>query len=179
VIASLGDVGQFITGIATLLLALAALGTAIYGVLAYGGQREDRRRQEEDRVRQVAEARGRWLTDLLQRFSDSPAFQTVRRELYNKDQGELIRAIPRRRRLESGEETCVLTNAETRLLVALDDYLDFLSLVEYLVEHKQLEVGEAEQMFSWYVEDALKVPAVKEEVGDYFPSVQRLSERFD
>jgi hypothetical protein len=161
VVASLGDVGQFITGIATFLLALAALGTAIYGVLAYGRQQDDRRRQEADRMRQVAEARGRWLTELLQRFSDCLAFQTVRRELYNKEQGELIRSIHRWRRLERGDETGVLTSAETGLLVALDDYLDFLSLVDYLVEHNQLEVGEAEQMFSWYVEDALKVPEVK------------------
>jgi hypothetical protein len=176
---SLGDTGQFITGIATLLLALAAVGTAIFGVKTYSGQLDDRRQQEADRVRQVAEARGRWLTELLQRFSDSSAFRTVRRELYNREQGELIRALQRQRRLETGDEVGVLTDTETTLLVALDDYLDFLSLVEYLIEHQQLEVVEAQQMFSWYVVSALKVPEVKEEVENYFPSVGKLSKRFD
>jgi hypothetical protein len=179
VCASLGDTGEFITGIATFLLALAAAGTAFYGVLAYHRQQDDRRHQETDRVRQVAEARGRWLTELLQRFSDGEAFQTVRRQLYNKEQGELVRALRRKRGLESGEETGVLTAAETDLLVSLDDYLDFLSLVEYLIEHQQLKVEEASQMFSWYVADALKVPEVDKEVEEYFSHVRKLSERFD
>jgi hypothetical protein len=176
---SLGDTGQFITGIATLLLALAAVGTALYGVLTYKGQLDDRQKQEMDRVRQVAEARGRSLTELLQRFSDGEAFQTVRRQLYNKEQGELVRALRRKRQLESGVETGVLTAAETGLLVSLDDYLDFLSLVEYLIEHEQLKVEEAGQMFSWYVADALKVPEVDKEVEEYFSHVRKLSERFD
>jgi hypothetical protein len=178
VAAAVGDVGQLITGVATLLLAAAAAGTAIFGVKTYRGQLDDRRQQEHDRVRLVAEARGRWLTELLQRFSDSAAFKTVRRELYNKDRGELVRALRRERRLQRGEEVGVLTDAETSLLVALDDYLDFLSLVEYLVEHNQLEVVEAQQMFSWYVENALSITEVEEEVKNYFPSVATLYSRF-
>jgi hypothetical protein len=177
--ASLGDTGQFITGIATLLLALAAAGTALFGVKTYRGQLDDRRQLEADRVRQVAEARGRWLTELLQRFSDCVSFKTVRRELYRKEQGELIRALRRERRLAAGEEVGVLTEAETSLLVALDDYLDFLSLVEYLIDHEQLALVEAHQMFSWYVESALTVPEVKEEIENYFPSVQQLFDRFE
>ncbi len=177
--ASLGDTGQFITGIATLLLALAATGTAAFGVKTYRRQRDDRRQQELDRVRQVAEARGRWLTELLQRFSDCASFKMIRRELYRKEQGELIRTLHRERRLASGNENGVLTETETELLVALDDYLDFLSLVEYLVEHRQLEVDEAHQMFSWYVVNAMKVPEVKEVVELYFPSVEKLSKRFE
>jgi hypothetical protein len=178
VTASVGEVGQLITGIATLLLALAASGTALFGVKTYRAQLDDRRQQEADRVRQVAEARGRWLTELLQRFSDCLTFRTVRRELYNKEQGELVRALRRERRLAKGEEVGVLTDAETALLVALDDYLDFLSLIEYLVEHRQLELPEAKQMFSWYVGNALDRPEVKEEIENYFPSVERLFERF-
>jgi hypothetical protein len=177
--ASLGHVGEFITGIATLLLALAAAGTAAFGVKTYSGQLDDRRQQEADRVRQVAEARGRWLTELLQRFSDCAAFKTVRRELYRKEQGELVGSLRRERRLAAGEEVGALTDTETDLLVALDDYLDFLSLVEYLIVHEQLAVVEAHQMFSWYVENALTVAEVKEEVDHYFPSVQKLSDRFE
>src|SRR5436305_14745711 len=107
-IASTGDVGQFLTGIGTLVLALAAFGTALYGVLTYQGQQDDRRRQEEDRVRLAAEARGRWLTELLQRFSDTPTFEAVRRQLYNKTDSELIRALRRERLLKNGEQTGVL-----------------------------------------------------------------------
>lgn len=166
---SLSDVGQFITGIGTLLLAIAGAGTAVFGIKTYRSQQADRRQK-------VTEARGRWLTELLQRFSDSPSTKLVRQELYSKQQSNLVSALRRQRQCKAGASES-LTSSETTLLIALDDYLDFLSLIAYLVENDQLEISEAQRMFSWYLKDALEVPEVKEEIQEYFRPVERLYER--
>ena len=148
-------------------LALAAIVTARFGYSEY---------QTQGRTR-----RGQWLTDLHKRFTREWSFQAVRRELYNGADSDLAQALAHKDALEENEglrASAPLTEAERKLIVALDDYLDFLGLIEYLIVASELDEREAYALFSWYALDGLEVPAILNEIEDSFQLVADLRRRF-
>lgn len=169
---SLGDVGDFITGIATAVLALGAVLTALYGAFQYRTQGRERR--------------GRWLMDLQARFFSEPSFRDVRSQLYNGASSELIQALRRRSELGKIGSPLDLLPRETELLVSLDNYLDFFVLIQHLLKNGELDLEEADNLFSWYVGDALDVfrevlepKTFNVEIRDGFPAVVKLECYFD
>lgn len=156
--AFIGDLGNFITGIATAVLALGAAYTARSA---------------------LRERRGRWLMDLRLTMVDREAFQTVREQLYHEikcpGSSKLCAALRHRR----SEAATALSAKQTKLLVALDDYLDFFDLIEHLIANGELGLKEADDMFSWYVSEPLRVPLIASEVDEAFTAVRELNNAFD
>jgi hypothetical protein len=166
--ASLGDAGNLLTGLATTGLALGAVLGGMRGLRAFSVQ--------------TAEQRGQWLTNLQQRFTSEPAFNRVRRQLYNGDQSELVAALKHKQQLAddpSLRTTAPLTSDERQLLVDLDDFLDFFGLLEHLIEDGKLDADDAYALFSWYTLDGIEVDAVTQEITANFPWVVKLRERFE
>jgi hypothetical protein len=165
--ASLGDIVDLITGIATAAIAITAVATVLAGLSTY--------------IAQGRERRGRWLADLQQRFASEPVFQSVRRELYNGDESELAKTLGRKRALRDDHIAVALnplTDQERHLLVALDDYLDFFGLLERLIREKELGERDAYVLFSWYVLSGVEIEAVTKEISANFEWVVALRERF-
>ena len=137
---SLGDVGGFIGGIAAGALALIGLVTALVALRTYR--------------RQGREKRGRWLTDLQQRFVSEPAFRLIRGQLYIGSTSALADAI-RDYYPPDGDPDApkvdVASGTHRELLVALDDYLEFFALIERLIQQRELREDDAHTMFGWYV----------------------------
>lgn len=161
----LGALGEFITGLATLGLAATALFTVI-------GARDSF-------LSQSREKRGRWLADLHTRFTTEPSFKSIRQQLYNRDQSELHGAIKHVHEWEAGENVQPLSEAERTLIVELDDYLDFFSLIWHLIDNNQLDRDDAYNLFSWYALDPFEVEEVKVEITRNYPSVKKLDEMFE
>jgi hypothetical protein len=166
VMSSLSNIGQFMTGVGTCALALVALGT----VLVAGGSY---------RV-QARENRGRWLTELQHRF-ESHTFRSVRRQLYNGEQSDLMRALGHVRRLNDKTRFDSLTEQERRLLVELDDYLDFFELIGHMIKGKRLKVGDAYSLFAWYVLQGIDQGGaeLEGEINANFEGVVDLRKRFN
>jgi hypothetical protein len=144
-------------------LAVAAVVTAIFGLRTYS--------------QQAKEKRGRWLVDLRSRLSE-PSILTVRQHLYNERSSPITEALERKATARRGQGV-QLSDHDTELLVALDDYLDYLNLVHVLVENGELGEDEAGAIFTWYVEQPLKIPAIEREIRRYFPSILGLHARFE
>jgi hypothetical protein len=158
---SIADWGSVITGVT----ALVAVPTAVYGLRQYRDQTKERR--------------GRWLHDLSSRFAQEEAFRAVRRELYGGEQSQLVRALRLKNEERGSGRDVSLPDAELDLLVALDDYLDFFALIAHLIDRDELDVEDAAALFSWYVSQALAIPAVRSEVENHFEAVVDLARRFD
>jgi hypothetical protein len=163
--ASIGDVGNLITGIATAVLAVAAVVTAIFGLRTYS--------------QQARENRGRWLVDLRSRFAFDPSIVTVREHLYNERCSPITDALRRKETARQRPDVPRLTEHEMKLLVALDDYLDYLNLVHVLIENGELGEDEAGAILTWYDEQPMKIPEIKQETERFFPSVLQLHGRFE
>src|SRR5688572_21917366 len=146
-------------GIAAVFVAGIAVWTAVAGISRY---------RDEGRERS-----GRWLTDLQQRFVNEPSFQVVRREIYNGDESDLTRAWKRNVALLRDPGALAsdpLTDQERKLLVALDDYLEFLGLLERLIEEGGVQERDAYTMFGWYGLDGTATKAINAEIeGRNFP----------
>ena len=168
---TLGDLGSLLSG-------LAAVGLVVGGVLAARQAYEQYKVQVNQASGQRRENRGRWLTELSKRFSDTPSFVMVREHLHLGESSELVAALRRRQQFEQGSSANGVSPADAKLLVALDDYLDFLGLIEYLVAHKYLDPDAAWNLFDWYVINQLDIGPINEEITESFHLVQSLRERF-
>lgn len=130
--AFIGDLGDLITGIATAVIAGGAVYAALKALRDYGEQTRERR--------------GRWLMELRLTFADRPAYQTVREQLYDErkrpGRSQLSVALDRKQPDVAGD----LDAAHMKMLVALDDYLDFFELIKHLVDNDQLGLTEADQI---------------------------------
>lgn len=162
--ANIGEVGDFITGIATGALAVIALISAIVGLRTYG--------------QQGREKRGRWLMELSARFWSEPTIQTARRDLYLGSDSPITKALRRRRAIRDGESPDVLSEDEAACLVAFDDYFGFFELIERLVASRELTVVEAKALFDWHVQEPMENDVIHQEVYRTFSAVGRLYERF-
>lgn len=176
--ASIGDIGSFLSGI-------AALGVVVGGYFAARTTIRQLRIQADQAKVQAAQAkderresRGRWLTELSARFSDTPSFVIVREQLHTGEDSPLVPALKRRQAHERGDPN-ELTPEDARLLVAFDDYLDFLGLIYYLVNNDYLDEYAAWRLFDWYVRDQLDIGAVTQEIREGFPQVEALRKLFE
>lgn len=160
----LGSLGELITGLATLALAITAAATVIG--------------TKDSFISQARESRGRWLAELHTRFTTEPSFKSVRQQLYNKGQSELNGALVHARTLEASETAQLLSHAEQKLLVQLDDYLDFLALIWSLIDNDQLDKEDAYRLFSWYVLHPFEVDAVAVEIKRNYAPVVKLCAMF-
>lgn len=160
----LGSLGEFITGLATLALAVTAALT-VFGA-------------KDSFTAQARESRGRWLAELHTRFTTESSFQSIRKQLYNRERSELNQTLLRARAWEVQETLRPLSDAERKLLVELDDYLDFFALIWNLIDNDQLHREDAYRLFSWYVLDALEVPAVAAEINRSYKPVVELGAVF-
>ena len=161
----LGSLGEFITGIATLVLA----GTAFFTVI---GSRDSF-------LSQSREKRGRWLAELQARFTTEPSFKSIRQQLYNREQSELHGAVKHVHEWEAGENPQPLSEGERKLIVELDDYLDFFSLIWNLIDNNQLDSEDAFNLFSWYALDPFEVPVIETEITRNYPYVEKLGIKFE
>jgi hypothetical protein len=171
-LATIGHVGEFITGVAT-------TGLAVVAALTVLGARKGFRQQQEGFLTQRAESSGRWLLDLHARFTTEPSFQSIRRQLYNREESELVKALVHKHAWDK-REAGPLSREEQKLVVELDDYLDFFALLLHLVEEGHLDVDDAYNLFSWYALDALEVDEVKTVITENFQnSVVKLCAKFN
>lgn len=161
----LGSVGEFITGIATLALA----GTAFFTIIG----------SNDSLLSQSRENRGRWLADLQARFTTEPSFKSIREQLYNREQSELHGALEHVHERQAGRNDHPLSEAERKLIVELDDYLDFFSLVWHLIDNNQLDSEDAFNLFSWYALDPFEVPVIETEITRNYPYVKKLGIKFE
>jgi hypothetical protein len=168
---TLGDAGSLVS-------ATAAVGVVVGGFLAGRTALAQLRIQADQATGERRENRGRWLTELSARFSDTPSFVTVREQLHTGDDSPLVAALQRRQAHERGDLN-ELTPEDATLLVALDDYLDFLGLIHYLVDNDYLDEYAAWKLFDWYVIDQLDIGPVHQEIDDSFPQVKALRELFE
>jgi hypothetical protein len=157
---SLGDVGDFITGIATGVIALTAIATAGFALTQY---RKD-----------VGERHGRWLMDLSARFADAPRHEAMLLELYRGDESDLAKALAKRQAIRDDGSGDTLDEAERKLLVAMDDYFGFFELVGRLYEEKVLTSVEADALFEWYLDEPMQIAVVRKEVERFFIPVVEL-----
>jgi hypothetical protein len=177
VIAStVGDIG-------TLVGAIAAVGVVVGGYFAgrtalrqLGLQAEQAKIQADQAKGERLQNRGRWLTELSARFSDTPSFVAVREQLHFGEDSPLVRALKRRQEHEAGAPN-ELSDEDAKRLVALDDYLDFLGLIEYLVAHDYLDEDAAYSLFDWYVINQLNLPPINYEIKEGFGEVRKLRRR--
>ena len=177
--ASLGEVGDFLTGIASLGLVIGGLFAARQAYGQYQVQTEQTRIQTEEATEQRSENRGRWLMELSARFSDTPSFVTIREQLHRGEESALVAALRKRQAVERREsEPGALSEDDAKLLVALDSYLDFLGLVFHMVDHDYLDEDAASDLFDWYVIDQLEIEPVKDEIERGFGMVRELQHRF-
>lgn len=160
------SISDLVTAVSTAGLFIAAAVTAYLGLRAY-------------RV-QAREKHARWLVELLGRFSSDPAFQRVRRDLYNADACETVAALRRKETLRTSPRSSdELTPEQTRVLVDLDDYLGFFELIDRLVAGGELRPGEAARLFAWYLAQALRIEDVRKEVTRDFHPIVFLARRLD
>jgi hypothetical protein len=158
----LGFSAELLTGLATTGLLVVAISTAIVGIGTYRAQ--------------VKEKRGRWLTELTERFSSDPSFRRIRADLYNEEACRTAEALRRKARFRarhSPEET--LTAGETSILVDLDNYLGFFELIHHLVTNREMTVREATALFSWYLDQVTSNDEVSNEIRHYFEPVNELA----
>ncbi len=167
-----GPLGELITGLATALLAITAIATVLF-------TKGDFRAQAQEKRKEAKERRGRWLTDLHTRFTTEASFQSIRRQLYNREQSELIKALAHKRKWENQESDQPLSSEEQRLVVEFDDYLDFFALIWHLIENGQLDAYDAYILFSWYVLDPFEAEEVMSEITVSYPSVVKLRVKFE
>jgi hypothetical protein len=161
----LGSLGEFITGIATLGLAATALFTVISARDGF--------------LSQARENRGRWLADLHTRFTTEASFKSIRQQLYNREQSELHGALTHVHEREAHENTQPLSQTEQELIVELDDYLDFFSLIWHLIDNNQLDSEDAYNLFSWYALDPFEVAVIETEITRNYPYVKKLGKKFE
>ena len=102
----------------------------------------------------------------------------VREQLHTGEDSPLVPALKRRQAHERGDPN-ELTPEDARLLVAFDDYLDFLGLIYYLVNNDYLDEYAAWRLFDWYVRDQLDIGAVTQEIREGFPQVEALRKLFE
>ena len=157
---SLGDVGDFITGIATSVIALTAIVTAGFALTQY---RKD-----------AGERHGRWLMDLSARFVDAPRHADTLLELYRGDESDLGKAVAKRQAIREKRRAGTLDEAERKLLVAMDDYFGFFEMVSRLYAEKLLTKAEADAMFEWYLDKPMQIAVVRKEVERFFLPVIEL-----
>src|SRR4051812_45458875 len=144
---SLGDVGDFITGIATSVIALTAIVTAGFALTQY---RKD-----------AGERHGRWLMDLSARFVDAPRHQAVLLELYRGDESDLAKALAKRQTIRDNGSVNTLDEADRKVLVAMDEYFGFFEMVSRLYSKKLLTKAEADAMFEWYLDEPMQIEVVR------------------
>jgi hypothetical protein len=161
----LGSLGEFITGIATLALAATAFFTVVGANDSF--------------LSQSREKRGRWLADLHTRFTTEPSFKSTRQQLYNGEQSELHGAVKHVHEREADENAQPLSRAERELIVELDDYLDFFSLIWHLIDNNQLDSEDAYNLFSWYALDPFEVAVIETEITRNYPYVKKLGIKFE
>ena len=166
---TVGDIGSLVGGI-------AAVGVVVGGFFAGRTALAQLRIQAEQAQGERRQNRGKWLTELSARFSDTPSFVTVREQLHAREDSPLVAALVRRQAADESKSPLSLEDA--KLLVPLDDYLDFLGLIHYLVANDYLDEYAAWSLFDWYVIDQLDIPAVNTEIDDSFHQVADLRELF-
>lgn len=171
--ANLGDVGDFVTGVATSAIAITALVTAFVALRGI-------RYQQDERAASARQERGRWLIDLYSKFATDPSSIIVRSQLYRGEDSDLSKAltdihlgaISRSRRKRD------IPASNIDLLVHFDNYLDFLGLVERLIVNGDLHEEDAYRLWAWYVLDGLRGEAVNEAIQADFQWVTALRRRF-
>jgi hypothetical protein len=160
---SLGDVGDFITGIATAVIALTAIATASFALRQYRKDKEERH--------------GRWLMDLSARFTDAPRHEAMLIDLYLGDESALAKALAKRRAIRDDGSADTLNEDERKLLVAMDYYFGFFEMVSRLYAEELLTKSEADALFEWYLDEPMQIPVVRKEVERFFVPVVELHQQ--
>lgn len=162
---TLGHFGDLLAGIGSLGLALLAIVAGWQAVRTYR--------------KQVSVTQAQWLTDLQKRFCEEPCFQAVRKELYsdlyNNESSSLTLAVKLRQAHEEsspGNHPEDLTDAQRELLMRLDDYLDFLGMIQNLVDWGELSEETAYEVFGWYALTGINIPAYLLEI-ESFPNLKK------
>ncbi|MFL5913419.1 MAG: hypothetical protein ACJ768_22980 [Gaiellaceae bacterium] len=173
---TLGDIGSLVGGLAALGVVVGGFFAAQTAIAQLRVQAEQAEVQADQAKGERRENRGRWLTELSARFSDTPSFVAVREQLHEREDSPLVAALERRQAADASKTPLSLEDA--KLLVPLDDYLDFLGLIQYLVQNDYLDEYAAWSLFDWYVIDQLDIPAVNREIDDSFHQVAELRKLF-
>lgn len=183
-VASIGNTGELITGIGTLLLALTAAASAVVALRNYGNEAAEWTQSREREAREAEERSSRWLTALQERFCRDSRFQSVRRQFYIGNGSPMATAFAQKLSIERKEVPAgtALTEAEAQLIAELDSYLDYFGLIWHLVEDEQLDANEAYRLFAWYLTTGLEgITVIFDEVtakSTEFQDMKLLYDRF-
>jgi len=135
--------GSWLTGIGSVLFALTALITGLLAVKEYGNR--------------VSTAKARWLFELFEKFYEKPSYKEIR-GMIDYDNMEAIVGAIRKDEAKDG----VFSAEQKNLFDKFTDYLNFFEMVAYWKSRRQLDQGDIDAMFEYYLKRLIEVDKGKE-----------------
>jgi hypothetical protein len=135
--------GEFLTGVATVVVGLTAVYAAIQGINEY------RNRTRAERMK--------WLEGFYERFFENTRFRVIRQMIDFDDFQEILKLIERDRSPEASFD-----RPERNLFDDFTDYLNFFEMLVYLRSKGQILEEEVETMFGYYLRSLTRVTGGEE-----------------
>jgi hypothetical protein len=136
---SLGDWGNYLTGVGTIILAIAAMIAGREAVKEYA----DRTREYGDRTRaeQI-----RWLRELFGKLFQDGLYHRMRQKVDYEDLDDVVALLERNKRPDPR-----FSQDDRDKFDEFADYQNFFEFIAFLMAKKQVEAGDVNQIFDYYL----------------------------
>jgi len=135
--------GAYLTGAGSVLLVLVAAFTATTAVKEYKNR--------------VAAEKARWLFELFEKFYENDSYKEIRRKIDYEETSVILDLI--RKDQQSG---WIPKEHEKEFFDKFTDYLNFFEMVAYWKSQRQLDQGDIDAMFEYYLKRLIEVDKGKE-----------------